>query len=418
MPVAAKIKTAEMSTQQDNSRLRIAYLTQLDPLDKRSWSGGLYSMGKALQQHCGDVTFLGPLDFPALSLLSKIRAKLSLVLFKKRCAHSVSLAVAMHWGREVTQKLAGNKFDVIVAAGGGVEIAYLETSVPIVLVGDSTLAQLVDYYPWYTHLSRRSICEIGAIEQQVFKKVRAAIMSSDWAAHSAIQDYSVDPEHVYRVSFGANVATVPTREIADARKPSSICRLLFMGVEWERKGGNIAFETLLKLEKMGIEAELLVCGCVPPGGLTHPRMTVIPFLDKNDERQARELEMLYASTTFFILPTRADCTPFVFGEAAAFGLPVITSDTGGVADVVRDGENGYVLPFEARGETFATLIADLYRDEQRYLRLVQSSRAAYDERLNWDVWGCQVHDILLKECGRVSLTTPAASSQTRRTASK
>jgi surfactin synthase thioesterase subunit len=37
-----------------------------------------------------------------------------------------------------------------------------------------------------------------------------------------------------------------------------------MGVSWERKGGAIAFETLLELEKMGIQAELIVSGCTFP----------------------------------------------------------------------------------------------------------------------------------------------------------
>ena len=123
-------------------------------------------------------------------------------------------------------------------------------------------------------------------------------------------------------------------------------------------------------------------------------MTVIPYLDKNDERQAREIEELYTMSDFLILPTRADCAPNVFKEANAFGLPVITTDTGGVADVVRDGENGYVLPFEARGNAYARVIAELYQDEQRYWQLAQSSRAAFDERLNWDAWGKAVHAIM------------------------
>ncbi|HYT43128.1 MAG TPA: glycosyltransferase, partial [Methylomirabilota bacterium] len=77
-----------------------------------------------------------------------------------------------------------------------------------------------------------------------------------------------------------------------------------------------------------------------------------------------------------------------------FGVPIITTNTGGVASVVRDGENGYVLPFEVRGQTYAQVIADLYRDESRYLRLVHSSRAAFEERLNWDAWGIAVKNIL------------------------
>ncbi len=36
-----------------------------------------------------------------------------------------------------------------------------------------------------------------------------------------------------------------------------------MGVNWERKGGRIAFNTFEKLNQMGIETELTVCGCTP-----------------------------------------------------------------------------------------------------------------------------------------------------------
>jgi glycosyltransferase involved in cell wall biosynthesis len=117
---------------------------------------------------------------------------------------------------------------------------------------------------------------------------------------------------------------------------------------------------------------------------------------------------------FLILPTRNEAFGIVFCEAAAFGLPVITTHTGGVPEVVRDGENGYVLPVEARGESYAQMIADIYQNEQRYLHLVQSSRGAFEERLNWDVWGCRVHDILVKECARVDLAATTTYSEIRR----
>lgn len=393
----------DITTQPSNGSLRVAYLTSQDPFDKRSWSSGLYHIGQALEQHCGDVTYLGPLRPYKPTFLSRVLTRISLILFRKSTPYFTSIAAARHYSREATQKLAGQAFDIIVAGICGAAIAYLETDIPILLVNDCTVTQLIDYYPYYTHLSRRAIREICAIEEQVYKKVRASIMSSEWAARSAIEDYHVKPEHVYVVPLGANFDTVPDRGIADARKPSGICKLLFIGVEWERKGGDIVYETLLRLEEMGIEAELIICGCVPPVGMTHPRITVIPFLDKNDERQAREIEKLYIMSDFLFLPTRADCTPFVFNEANAFGLPVITTATGGIASVIYNGENGYILPLAARGDSYADVIAAIHQDLQRYLRLVQSSRAAFEERLNWDVWGRHVHDILVKESKKVEI---------------
>ena len=62
--------------------------------------------------------------------------------------------------------------------------------------------------------------------------------------------------------------------------------------------------------------------------------------------------------------------------------------------MVRDGENGFMLPLAARGEEYARVIARVYQDDELYTRLVHTSRAAYDERLNWDAWGKAMKAIL------------------------
>src|SRR2546421_172504 len=91
---------------------------------------------------------------------------------------------------------------------------------------------------------------------------------------------------------------------------------------------------------------------------------------------------------------RNECYGIVVCEANAFGLPVIAADTGGVAGVVTEGENGFLLPLSARGAQYAEVAAKLYQDERRYAELVQASRAAFDSRLNWDVWGITVQKLL------------------------
>ncbi len=67
--------------------------------------------------------------------------------------------------------------------------------------------------------------------------------------------------------------------------------------------------------------------------------------------------------------------------------------------MVRDGENGFLLPFAARGHEYAEVIASVYHNDERYARLVRTSRAAYEERLNWDIWGKTMQAILSKVAG-------------------
>jgi glycosyltransferase involved in cell wall biosynthesis len=214
------------------------------------------------------------------------------------------------------------------------------------------------------------------------------VYSTRWAAQSAIDHYAADERKVRVIPFGANLEHIPARERVLARKKNAdCCRLLFVGVDWEKKGAPIALEAVVALEKLGVPTKLTVCGCIPPKKVYHPNMEVIPFLNKNDDKQRQKLEMLYMQSDFFILPTRNECFGIVFCEASAFGLPSIGTQTGGVSEVILDGVNGFTLPHDVRGDAYAEVIARLYRDTPAYDRLVQTSRSRFETQLNWDAWG-------------------------------
>jgi len=403
--------------------IKIAYVTAFEPRDRQGWSGTIYYIAQTLQKHIGEVTYLGPRGTfhekligmalrRTLKFLNKrdslfaeeglVYKKLvgialhrsSKLLLKKKFVYEESYLIATRYASVGAQKLAEQAFDLIVAPAGVRAVCFLETNIPIILVGDSTYPLLLDYYPEFKNVLKRSVREMHSIEDLALKKASAIIYSSAWAAQSAIEDYHIDPRKVHVVPFGANLEHPPAEELVLQRKKSGRCTLFFLGVSWQRKGGDIAFETLLELEEMGISAELIVCGCTPPKEFSHERMKVIPFLNKNDVRQRNELDRLFMLSDFLLLPTRGDCLPVVFCEAAAFGLPVITTSTGGVAEAVIDGENGFLLPLDARGDAYAEVIARTYRDDERYNELVRASRAAFDTRLNWDVWGVAVKKIL------------------------
>lgn len=390
---------------EEKTRLKIAFLTPMDPQDRRAWSGILFHTYQALQKYCGDVVSItGP---ESHTHFKRALAKKLRLLVKKYSAYNpffsigrkyfvcnYRIASAKKFVKKVPAWLAANSFDVIVAPASTTEVAFVDADIPIVLIEDATFASLHNYYPQYSSLPRSAARDMNALSAKAIAKARLLIYASSWAAQSAIKDYGAEQEKVHVVPMGANFESAPPGEIVQEKRRSEQCRLLFIGFDWQRKGGDIAFETLLALEDLGIQAELTVCGCVPPAKYSHRRMKVIPYLDKNDPVQYRELEQLYLKSDFLLLPTRNECFGLVFCEANAFGLPVITTRTGGVPEVVRDGENGCLLPVSARGGAYAEAIAGLYRDEQRYARLVQSSRAAFDRRLNWDTWGLEASRLI------------------------
>ena len=373
----------------ESKRMKIAILTGYDPQNTRSgssWPNTITFMAQVLQRQCGEVSYIR-LSCPKEELVGRVLHKGSRFLLKKNFLYGMSFLLAKKYAEVATQRLRDQSFDIIVAPCGAPAIAFLETDIPIVLVEDATFAVLHDYYPAFSNLLQRSIREANSIMNLAIKKASLLVYPSAWAAQSAIEDYHADKQKVHFRPFGANFETIPPRNIVEERKKSDRCKLLFVGSDWQRKGGDIAFETLLKLEEMGMQAELIVCGCTPPTTFSHERMTVIPFLDKSNERQRQELEQLYVTSDFLLLPTRQECFGMVFCEASSFGLPSIATDTGGVSGAITDGENGFILPPTARGFEYAELIAKICRDNKQYGELVKSTRAAFDERLNWDAWG-------------------------------
>ena len=287
-----------------------------------------------------------------------------------------------------SKRLASRSFDVIIALSGATELAFLQTHTPTVLIEDANFALLRDYHAHFSSLLGSSAYQLDTLQAKGISKADLILYSTKWAAQSAIDHYGADERKIRVIPFGANLEHIPLREQVLARKKNAdCCRLLFVGVDWEKKGGSIALGTLIALERLGISAELTICGCVPPKNVRHPKMTVIPFLNKNDEHQRKKLEMLYMQSDFFILPTRNECFGVVFCEASAFGIPSIGTRTGGVSEVIQDGVNGYTLPHNALGDAYAEVIARLYHDTPAYNRLVKTCRECFETRLNWDSWG-------------------------------
>jgi len=352
-------------------------------------------MFRAAERVFGPVTALGPVPMVwPLRLGDNLNRRLVKPLTGKRYHYSWSVALARLYARVFRRKLREQAFDVLLAPAAFTEIAYLETDVPIVYCEDSTLRQLVDFYPGLSGLLDVSKRELNLIERKALDRAALVCYSSAWAAQSAIADYGADPGKVVVIPFGSNYPNPPGRAELAARpayRPGGPCRLFFLGGEWGRKGGDVAYATLLALEALGLPAELTVVGCQPPADdadqYAHPGFRTIPFLNMGQPADLAVLDGLFRGADFFLLPSRAECAAIAFCDANAFGLPVLTTDVGGISSFIEQGVNGLMLPLAATGQDFAAQIFALYHDRPRYEQMRTDARLRYENELNWDAWG-------------------------------
>lgn len=378
--------------------MRIGIVQRDDTTNVLASSGTLYFMAKALERHVGEVVHLGPDTTRTSQVLlrgGQIVNRLTQAVLRRRLSPIHQRALTLHAARLFGPRIAAAGCDVLFAPFASVEIAALRTPLPIVYHTDMTWADAVDYYTIYTSLFGFARREGERIQQAALDKATASVFPSAWAARTAVEHYGIAPERVSVVPYGANFErdALPSREAALAHSLERGVHLLWIGVSWERKGGAIAFECLTELLRRGVEAHMVVCGCTPPPEYAHQRITVVAFLNKNDPEQRRRLSTLFLEANFFLFPTSTEALGIVLCEAGAHGLPSLVRHTGGVAGVIRDGVNGFLLAADAKGVAYAEKILQICRDDEAYGRMVLSSRQEYEERLNWDAWGRAVKPV-------------------------
>lgn len=366
-------------------------------------------MAKALEEHVGEVVHLGP-DSSLLSRLieraGNTTSHYSYSAFGRRISADHNCILSSRLAHVFKQRVANSDCDILFAPVAPAEIAFLETDVPIVYNSDLTWANIVDYYPICSSLFAFANREGERTEQAALNRATMLIFSSAWVANTAINHYGVAKEKVHAVPYGANLDDPPSRSDALLHDIHEPIELLWVGVDWERKGGATAFDCLKKLQADGADARLTVCGCTPPKAFEDKDLRVIPFLDKSVEQDRRAFAELYLKAHFFLFPTLAEAFGIVLCESAAYGLPVLARNTGGVEEVVTDGENGFLMPPDATGADYAQKIQRILSDPALYRSLVVKSRDAYEQRLNWNAWGRSVKPLFEEVLTRHAVGVP------------
>jgi len=370
--------------------MKVGFAGRWSPLEKSSWSGTYFHTYHAIAQYAGMETFL--YKWPWFVREQLILHKQIQKLKNKRVAVEFLKSYAKWFSKQLEKELLVNKVDLLFVPAAPQLIAYCKTDVPLIFMTDATFRQIQGYYDSFDNLAAYNVQQGIELDKRAFENAAHCMLASTWTKHSAMNDYQI-PEHKITVApLGANLDSIP--EIGSLKKEKNkTCQLLFLGVEWERKGGQIALDTFYELQKDGVPVQLTIIGCVPPVAVTDKNITVIPFINKHNKKEAEQLYEIFRNSDFLLLPTRAECAGVVFCEASAFGVPSISTDTGGVSTYVQDGVNGFALTLAATAVDYAEKIKAIFGDDAAYRALSISSRKKYDEELNWDTWGKTFHNI-------------------------
>ena len=368
-------------------RYRIAYITLADANDRNTWSGTNYYLLQSIRKHLGHVNVLSPLKGGWRYRLASLINLFSLKFTGKRINYRDSFFLAKGYSKKIDRFLKKNYYDLIIAPAGTATLADLKNNIPSIYINDRSVPSGFNYHPILSHLTQKSkqislLCEAKAISRAFL-----TVYSSPWAAEAAKSYYRESSQKISCIPFGANLDTAPefieTKEL-DAKT----IRLLFIGVKWLEKGGDIAYETLQQLHNEGKSAQLHIVGVTPPKEILENRHVIsYGYLSKNDPTQFDTMKSLFRQSDFFILPTRFEAYGLVFCEAASYGLPALATDTGGISAIIENRKTGILLTQDKRGDAYAAEIMELVQNPEGYSQMRKAARKRYEEVLNWDAFG-------------------------------
>jgi glycosyltransferase involved in cell wall biosynthesis len=366
--------------------MTIAYIYHLNAALPGIQSGRPFSILRQFHEHA-NVLPIFPLQ--QTRAVARLVRQLVAAATCRRYLSDRHPAMLRDFANEAMRRLSSDHYDIVFSPST-LPVTFLETTRPVTVCADATFHSMVDYYPSFSFLSRAQRDAAEKLESQALRRCSLLVYSSDWAARSAIAHYGIAKDRVTVLPSGANFGAENTRANVlrwIERRSRDNLRLLFIGKEWRRKGGDIAFETMRLLSGSGYRASLDIVGCLPPPNVAaHPEVRLHGQLSIARPEQRAKLTSLFAQAHFLLVPTRAEAFGMVFCEANAFGLPAIATATGGTRTIIRDGVNGYVLPLSAGPPEYAKLIGAITDNLPEYQRLAESSFAEFEARLNWKAW--------------------------------
>jgi glycosyltransferase involved in cell wall biosynthesis len=170
---------------------------------------------------------------------------------------------------------------------------------------------------------------------------------------------------------------------------------LFLGVDWFRKGGDVALKVAEELNKLGLNTELTVVGCQPiVEGSLPSFVKPLGFISKSTNEGKERINQLLAESHFLILPSRAECYGVVFCEANSLGVPCISRKVGGIPTIIKPNVNGNLFDLNTEITEYCEYISRLFSNYSDYKNLALSSFNEYQSRLNWSVAGKTVQELL------------------------
>lgn len=276
------------------------------------------------------------------------------------------------------------------------EIEIIHCFDPFVLLFQTTPKILLNKHVVVTvnHLSKRLYWRLLSLADHV-------ITPSQYAKRRISADNRIREEKIEVIYNGVNIDRFSPKisgdEVRHIYGLEDSPLILFVGRVCPEKGVDYLLKSIPLVKEQIPDVNVMIVGPLAPARLFHEREDYMRYLNnlvkKLDLTNVtftgavdffNELPKFYAACNVFTCPTIWDeAFGLVSVEAMASGKPVVATRSGGLPEIVKDGEVGYIVP-KMREKELAKALIKILEDEGLQRRMGKAARRRVETRFSWD----------------------------------
>lgn len=355
--------------------IKINFLCQWSLKKKKTWSGTCYSLLKSLSK----ITNVRNINYNFFFYKIFIR----LGLLKNDLG-----ARYIKFVRLVNKKIRFKEKDIVFQfddyANTGHSYKYIDSSLGYLIHLYNT-----DYESFmhsnFRNISIEALKKRYEIEKQYFHTEATGIFTmSKWLRNYLIDVEKMPPTKVHYAGGGINVDATKINWKSKNGK-----RFLFIGRDFERKGGQLVIESFKKLQVKYNDIELYVAG-----PKSDPVKEVVPNYYFQGDVDSSKLFNLYNLCDYFVMPSYFEMYGLVFIEALTFGLPCIGRNCYEMPNFIEDGKTGFLLKNDDPDELFKLMENLLFKSEIK--ENVIKHHDIYLKEYSWDEVAKRIYNVMVK----------------------
>lgn len=362
-----------------------------NPYDPRTWSGSSKYFFEALAQQGALLSAISAQPSKQTQWLYKMLS-FQPQMRKWKFKYHLNSGYYRQMTKVAKHALSGfdtSQYQVILQVGAWFDMTGYRDK-RVVSYHDGNLATLLASPYGYPNISEGYIRRTLVYERHLYNRIDLIFTMSKWLADSFCRDFGVLPSKVFAVGAGINLPRVRNVQNKSYDAP----RILFVGKDFKRKGGEDLLQAFQMVRKEIKNAELTIIGPKlesPPEGVRCEG-----YISKMSKEGLGKLLDEYQRASVFVIPSLYEPFGISFVEAMAHRLPCIGTNICAMPEIIQHGKTGYVVP-PRDPLTLAKHLLELLKEPERCRSFGDAGYQRYAQNYTWEVVAARMCEVINRE---------------------